>query len=63
MVDGRMDKFCKENALLEQQFVKDPNSTVKEVLTDTIAKLGENISVARFTRFQLGETSTSSEES
>ena len=60
MVDGRMDKFCKENALLEQQFVKDPNSTVKEVLTDTIAKLGENISVARFTRFQLGETSTSS---
>ena len=60
MVDGRMDKFCKENALLEQQFVKDPNLTVKEVLTDTIAKLGENISVARFTRFQLGETSTSS---
>ena len=60
MVEGRMDKFCKENALLEQQFVKDPNTTVKEVLTDTIAKLGENISVARFTRFQLGETSTSS---
>ena len=58
MVEGRMDKFCKENALLEQQFVKDPNTTVKEVLTDTIAKLGENISIARFTRFQLGENSS-----
>ena len=58
MVQGRMDKFCKENALLEQQFVKDPNTTVKEVLTDTIAKLGENISIARFTRFQLGESSS-----
>ena len=58
MVQGRMEKFCKENALLEQQFVKDPNTTVKEVLTDTIAKLGENISIARFTRFQLGESSS-----
>jgi len=55
MVEGRMDKFCKENALLEQQFVKDPNTTIKEVLTDMIAKLGENISIARFMRFQLGE--------
>jgi len=58
MVEGRMDKFYKENALLEQQFIKDPNTTVKEVLTDTIAKLGENISIARFTRFQLGENSS-----
>ena len=55
MVVGRMTKFCKENALLDQPFVKDPNMTVSEVLTDTIAKLGENISIARFTRFQLGE--------
>ncbi len=59
MVVGRMDKFCKENALLEQQFVKDPNVTVNEVLTDTIAKLGENISIARFVRFQLGESASS----
>ena len=59
MVEGRMDKFCKEIALLVQQFVKDPNTTVKEVVTDTIAKLGENISIARFTRFQLGESSSS----
>ena len=55
MVDGRMDKFCKENALLEQSFVKDPNMTVGEVITDIIAKLGENISISRFSRFQLGE--------
>ena len=52
-----MDKFCKENALLEQSFVKDPNMTVGEVITDIIAKLGENISISRFSRFQLGESS------
>ena len=57
IVDGKMDKFCKENALLEQSFVKDPNMTVSEVITDVIAKLGENISISRFSRFQLGESS------
>ena len=57
IVDGKMDKFCKENALLEQSFVKDPNMTVSEVITDIIAKLGENISISRFSRFQLGESS------
>tara|TARA_Y100000817_G_C16747916_1_gene495593 strand:- start:103 stop:729 length:627 start_codon:yes stop_codon:yes gene_type:complete len=57
IVDGKMDKFCKENALLEQSFVKDPNMTVNEVITDIIAKLGENISISRFSRFQLGEGS------
>ena len=57
IVDGKMNKFCKENALLDQAFVKDPNMTIKEVLTDTIAKLGENISISRFSRFQLGENS------
>ena len=57
IVDGKMNKFCKENALLEQAFVKDTNMTVNEVITDIIAKLGENISISRFTRFQLGENS------
>lgn len=57
IVDGKMDKFCKDNALLEQSFVKDPNMTVGEVITDIIAKLGENISISRFSRFQLGESS------
>ena len=60
MTQGRMDKFCKENALLDQPFVKDPNMTVSEVLTDTIGKLGENISIARFIRFQLGENNANS---
>ena len=60
IVDGKMDKFCKENALLDQTFVKDSNLTIKEVLTDTIAKLGENISISRFSRFQLGESSKNS---
>ena len=53
----KINKFCKENALLEQAFVKDPNMTINEVITDIIAKLGENISISRFTRFQLGESS------
>ena len=53
-----MNKFCKDNALLEQSFVKDPNMTVGEVITDTIAKLGENISISSFSRFQLGERSS-----
>ena len=57
IVDGKMDKFCKDNALLEQSFVKDPNMTVGEVITDIIAKLGGNISISRFSRFQLGESS------
>ena len=45
----------KENVLLEQDFVKDPNQTVESLVTTAISKLGENIIVNRFTRFQLGE--------
>ena len=59
MVEGRINKFCKENALLEQEYVKNPDMTVNEVLIDAISKLGENISISRFSRFQLGESSTS----
>ena len=62
MVDGRIEKFCKENVLLEQTFVKDSNMIVKEVITDAIAKLGENISISRFSRFQLGESSNKASE-
>jgi len=57
MVDGRIEKFYAENVLLEQPFVKDPDKTVKDLLTEVIATIGENISVARFVRFQLGELS------
>ncbi len=55
MIDGRIEKFYKENCLLEQAFVKDSDKSVQDVITETIAKLGENISVRRFTRYQMGE--------
>ena len=55
MVDGKVEKFFQEVCLLEQSFVKDPDRTVKELLTATIAKLGENISIKRFARFKVGE--------
>ncbi len=55
MVDGRVKKFFKDNVLIEQEFVKDPNKTIKDIITDTIGKLGENIVISRFQRFQLGD--------
>jgi len=61
MIDGRMNKFFQENILIEQSFVKNPDISISDLLTETIAKLGENISIARFTRFQLGETAPKSE--
>lgn len=55
MVDGKMEKFFQEACLLEQPFVKNPDITVKDLLTATLAKLGENISIKRFARFKVGE--------
>lgn len=52
---GRMDKFYSEICLLEQPFVKDPDKTVQQLVTETIAKLGENITIGRFSRFKIGE--------
>jgi elongation factor Ts len=54
IAQGKLEKFYQEFVLLEQSFIKDQNRTVKQVITDVIAKLGENISVKRFVRFQLG---------
>jgi elongation factor Ts len=54
IVQGRIDKFIKERALLEQEFVKDPSMNVGDRVTAAIAKLGENIKVNRFARFELG---------
>ena len=54
IAQGKLEKFYQEFVLLEQSFIKDQNRTVKQVITDVIAKLGENISVRRFIRFQLG---------
>jgi len=55
IVDGKMDKFYSENCLLEQAFVKNPDQTVGELVTEAVAKIGENIQVRRFVRFRLGE--------
>ena len=52
---GRLEDFCKESCLLEQAFIKDQTKTVADYLTEVIAKVGENIVVRRFMRYQLGE--------
>ncbi|MEA3423823.1 MAG: translation elongation factor Ts [Bacillota bacterium] len=54
MVEGRISKFYKEICLLEQPFVKNPDITIGELLTEKIAKIGENLSIRRFTRYELG---------
>ncbi len=55
MVEGRIEKFYAENCLLEQSFIKDPDMTVGQLLTEKIAHIGENISIRRFARFERGE--------
>ena len=55
MVEGRLDKFYEEICLLDQKFVKDPDITVGELLTNLIAKIGENIVIRRFARYERGE--------
>ena len=58
IVEGRMSKFFEEVCLLDQQFIKETNTSVAELIKAKIAKLGENISVARFSRFKVGETAS-----
>ncbi len=55
MVEGRIDKYYKEICLLEQPFVKNPDITVSQLVTEKIATIGENITVRRFARFERGE--------
>jgi elongation factor Ts len=55
IAQGKLDKYYKEFCLLEQPFVKDDKKSVQEMVTEAIAKIGENISVRRFARFVLGE--------
>ena len=55
IVDGKLERFFSEVCLLEQTYIKDSELTVKEVLDALIAKIGENITIRRFARFQLGE--------
>jgi elongation factor Ts len=55
IVDGRLEKFFAEICLLDQTYIKDDKRTVKDIIDEIVAKLGENISVKRFVRYQLGE--------
>jgi len=55
IVEGRIKKYFKEICLLEQPYIRDDSKTVKDLITESIAKLGENIKVKRFVRFELGE--------
>ena len=55
IVDGKMNRFFKENCLLNQAYVRDPELSVEDVLNELIAKIGENITIRRFVRFQTGE--------
>ena len=54
MVTGKIEKFISETCLLEQQYVKNPDLTVQDLLNELVGKMGENISIKRFARFQVG---------
>ena len=62
IVAGRIDKFYEEVCLLEQDFIKDPDKKVQEVLTEKISSIGENITIRRFVRFERGEGIQKKEE-
>jgi elongation factor Ts len=58
IVQGKMEKFYEENCLYEQHFIKDETHTIGEMIAQSIAKLGENITIRRFARFKVGEVGT-----
>ncbi|MOA33483.1 Elongation factor Ts [compost metagenome] len=55
MVEGRIGKYYEEYCLLEQSFIKDPDKTISTLLNEKISTIGENISIRRFVRYELGE--------
>ncbi len=55
IIEGKLEKFYKENVLLEQEFIKNPDVTIQDLLNELIAKTGEKIVIKRFCRFQIGE--------
>ncbi|UCF77690.1 MAG: translation elongation factor Ts [Candidatus Eiseniibacteriota bacterium] len=57
IVEGKLEKFYKENCLLEQPFIKDQKRSVEEVIKEAAGKFGENVLVRRFSRFRLGQSS------
>ena len=54
IVSGKIDKYISEICLMEQKFVKNPDLSIQDLLNELIAKMGENISIKRFARFQIG---------
>ncbi|WP_129596993.1 translation elongation factor Ts [Anaerophilus nitritogenes] len=62
MVEGRIEKYYKEVCLLEQPFIKDPDVTIQDLLNEKISKIGENLSIRRFSRFEVGEGIEKKEE-
>ena len=55
IIEGKLEKFFQESCLMEQAFIKDPAVTIKDLFAQKIAKIGENMNIRRFTRYQLGE--------
>ncbi len=55
IVEGKLEKYFQEVCLLEQSYIRDPEKTIRDLLTEVIAKIGENIVIRRFVRYQLGE--------
>jgi elongation factor Ts len=58
IVDGKVEKFFADTCLLEQAYIKDPDKSIGQLITDTVARIGENVVIRRFSRFQLGELSS-----
>lgn len=62
MIVGRLEKFYEEICLLDQKFIKDPDLKIQDVLSNLVAKIGENIKIRRFARFEVGEGLEKKEE-
>jgi len=56
MIEGRLSKFFQENCLMEQAYIKDSEKKINDLMTESIATLGENITISRYTRFAVGES-------
>ena len=60
MVEGRINKFYQESCLMDQTYIKDPDKKVRDLITEIVSTLGENISINRYIRFAIGESDSSS---
>jgi hypothetical protein len=56
IADGKIERYLKDSCLLMQSYIKDGDKTVRDILTEAVAKIGENIQIGRFVRFAVGET-------